>query len=340
MGPARDGRERLLLRLPAEDWPPARPTATTTSSSPSSTAGVKGLIVVGQNPAVGSANARKVQAALAKLDWLVVSDLFQNETSEFWKLEGMNPAEIQTEVIMLPAAGPLEKEGSFTNTHRLIQWKHKMIEPMGESHSDGWYMVQIGKRLKKLYEGSTEAKDLPIKHLVWDYDDPQQPGRVRPHQGAEGDQRLRRDHRRAGLRLRGPEGRRHHGLRLLDLLRHLPRGGRQQGRRPAAGGAQPARRLDRGEGGRLGRLPAPGLGLRLACQPAGHLQPGLRGPAGPALVEGAAGLVGRGRAEVGRRGRARHAARRARCGARPERPRRHAVHHEALGRRRHLGPAA
>lgn len=136
---------------------------------------VKGLIVVGQNPAVGSANARKVQAALAKLDWLVVSDLFLTETAEFWKLEGMNPAEIQTEVILLPAAGPLEKEGSFTNTHRLIQWKHKMIEPMGDAHSDGWYMVQIGKRLKKLYEGSTAAKDLPIKHLVWDYDDPDNP---------------------------------------------------------------------------------------------------------------------------------------------------------------------
>ena len=136
---------------------------------------VKGLVVVGQNPAVGSANARKVQAALAKLDWLVVSDLFLNETSEFWKLEGMNPAEIQTEVIMLPAAGPLEKEGSFTNTHRLIQWKHKMIEPMGDAHSDGWYIVQIGKRLKKLYADSAAAKDLPIRHLVWDYDDPDNP---------------------------------------------------------------------------------------------------------------------------------------------------------------------
>lgn len=136
---------------------------------------VKGLLVVGQNPAVGSANATKVQNALAKLDWLVVSDLFRNETSEFWKLEGMNAADIQTEVILLPAAGPLEKEGSFTNTHRLVQWKHKVIEPLGDSHSDGWYMVQIGKRLKALYAGSTAAKDLPIKHLVWDYDDPGNP---------------------------------------------------------------------------------------------------------------------------------------------------------------------
>lgn len=131
---------------------------------------VKGLLNFGQNPAVGSANAKKVQDALSKLDWLVVADLFQNETSEFWKLDGMDPKAIQTEVILLPAAGPLEKEGSFTNSHRLIQWKHKAIEPLGDSHSDGWYINELGKRLKKLYASSTAAKDEPINYLVWDYD--------------------------------------------------------------------------------------------------------------------------------------------------------------------------
>ncbi len=136
---------------------------------------VKGLLCFGQNPAMGSANARKVQEALSRLDWMVFSDLFMNETGEFWKLEGMNPAEIQTEVFLLPAAGPQEKEGSFTNSHRLIQWKHQAIEPMGDSRSDGWYMVEIGKRLKKLYADSTAPKDEPIRHLVWDYDDPHHP---------------------------------------------------------------------------------------------------------------------------------------------------------------------
>ncbi|MFZ5828220.1 MAG: formate dehydrogenase-N subunit alpha [Bacillota bacterium] len=139
---------------------------------------VKGLVNIGQNPAVGSANARKVQDALSKLEWLVVSDLFQNETSEFWKLEGMDPKAIQTEVILLPAAGPLEKSGSFTNSHRLIQWREQAIEPLGDAHSDGWYMNELGKRLKKLYASSTAKKDEPIKNLVWGYEDPKDPSHL------------------------------------------------------------------------------------------------------------------------------------------------------------------
>jgi formate dehydrogenase major subunit len=136
---------------------------------------VKGALIFGQNPAVGSANVTKVHAALAKLDWMVYCDLFMQETGEFWKLDGMNPAEIPTEIYMLPAAGPLEKEGSFTNSHRLIQWKHKAIEPMGDARSDGWYINELGKRIKALYASSTARKDEPIRHLVWNYDDPGHP---------------------------------------------------------------------------------------------------------------------------------------------------------------------
>jgi formate dehydrogenase major subunit len=136
---------------------------------------VKGLLCMGQNPSVGSANAKKVHDALSKLKWLVHVDLFMNETGEFWKLDGMDPKAIDTEVFFLPAAGPLEKEGSFTNSHRLLQWKHKAIEPLGESRSDGWYINELGKRLKKLYASSTAAKDAPIRDLVWEYDDPGHP---------------------------------------------------------------------------------------------------------------------------------------------------------------------
>lgn len=136
---------------------------------------VKGLLVFGQNPAVGSANAKKIPRVMQNLDWLVGVDLFSNETYDFWQLPGMDPKSIKTEVFLLPAAGPLEKEGSFTNSHRLIQWKHKAIEPLGEARSDGWYAVQLGKRLKQLYAGSTARKDEPIRHLVWDYDVPGEP---------------------------------------------------------------------------------------------------------------------------------------------------------------------
>jgi formate dehydrogenase-N alpha subunit len=131
---------------------------------------VKGLFVIGQNPAVGSANASKIPKAMTQLEWLVVTDLFMHETAEFWKLFGNDPAKVKTEVFVLPAAGPQEKEGSFTNSHRLIQWKHQAIPPLGDSLSDGGFVVALGNRLKKLYASSSKAQDQPISALVWDYD--------------------------------------------------------------------------------------------------------------------------------------------------------------------------
>jgi formate dehydrogenase-N alpha subunit len=136
---------------------------------------IHGLMLFGQNPAVGSANASKVQAAMAKLDWMLFADMFMNESGEFWKLDGVNPADIKTEVFFLPACGPLEKAGSFTNSTRLIQWKHQAIPPMGESRADGWIVNELGKRLQKLYANSTAKKDEGIKNLTWGYDVPGKP---------------------------------------------------------------------------------------------------------------------------------------------------------------------
>lgn len=139
---------------------------------------LKGLFVFGQNPAVGSANATKVQKVMANLDWLVEVDMFQNETSDFWKLFGNDPGKVKTEVFLLPAAAHLEKDGSYTNTMRLIQWKHKAIEPLGEGKSDAWYVYELGKRLKARYVSSTAAKDAPIRDLVWNYAHPTNPNDV------------------------------------------------------------------------------------------------------------------------------------------------------------------
>lgn len=136
---------------------------------------VKGLFVIGQNPAVGSANAYKIPQAMTGLEWLVVTDLFVNETAEFWRMPGNDPKKIATEVFLLPAAGPQEKAGSFTNSHRLLQWKDQAIEPLGDSRSDGWIINELGKRLKKLYASSTAEKDRPILDMVWNYDDPKHP---------------------------------------------------------------------------------------------------------------------------------------------------------------------
>jgi formate dehydrogenase major subunit len=63
-----------------------------------------------------------------------------------------------------------EKEGTLTNTQRLIQWHDKALDPPGDCRSDAWFVYNLGKHLKHLYQGSTEDRDQPLLHLTWDYD--------------------------------------------------------------------------------------------------------------------------------------------------------------------------
>jgi formate dehydrogenase major subunit len=137
---------------------------------------VRGMFCMGQNPAVGAQNARFQRKALAKLDWLVVKDNFETETAAFWhnspevKSGELRTEDIKTEVFLFPSAQVAEMDGSFTNTQRLVQWHHKAVDPPGDARSDIWFTVHLGKRLKKLYEASSEARDQGFKALVWDYD--------------------------------------------------------------------------------------------------------------------------------------------------------------------------
>ena len=84
---------------------------------------IKGLFCMGQNPAVSGPNARLERKALDNLDWLVVMDLFETETASFWKAPGVNPADIKTEVFMLPAVDAMEKAGSIVTSGRRINWR-------------------------------------------------------------------------------------------------------------------------------------------------------------------------------------------------------------------------
>ncbi|MBY6278483.1 molybdopterin-dependent oxidoreductase, partial [Symbiobacterium thermophilum] len=120
---------------------------------------LKGLFAWGQNFAVGGPNVTKERSALANLDWLVVVDLFETETAAFWKGPGMNPAEIQTEVFLLPAAASYEKCGTVTNSGRWIQWRDKAVEPMGDSRDDLWIADRLYKKLRELY--ATEGGVFP-----------------------------------------------------------------------------------------------------------------------------------------------------------------------------------
>ncbi len=139
---------------------------------------VRGYLLFGQNPAAGSTNSRMQRKALEQLDWMVVRDLYEVESAAFWyKQPGFGPdtkpvdsSKIKTEIFLLPAAASTEKEGCFTNTQRLIQWRDKAVDPPGDARSDLWFVYHLGKRLKELYAGNDAPKDRPLQALAWDYD--------------------------------------------------------------------------------------------------------------------------------------------------------------------------
>ena len=133
---------------------------------------IKGMFLFGQNPAAGSPNANLAREGLKKLKWLVVRDYFEIDTAAYWYKgpENPDPKTIGTEVFFIPAASNTEKDGTFTNTQRLLQWHDKAIDPAGDCRSDLWFMYDLGKRMKKLYAGSTRKRDQGLLNLTWDYD--------------------------------------------------------------------------------------------------------------------------------------------------------------------------
>ncbi|MBW3604920.1 MAG: molybdopterin-dependent oxidoreductase, partial [Actinobacteria bacterium] len=146
---------------------------------------VTGFFLWGQNPVVGSVNGRLHRFALAELEWLVVRDLYEIESASFWydapeiETGELATADIRTEVFLLPAAAHVEKDGSFTNTQRLLQWHDKAVEPAGDRRSDLWFAYHLGRRIReKLFsrdDGTRIARDevdpvdLPLYDLTWDY---------------------------------------------------------------------------------------------------------------------------------------------------------------------------
>jgi formate dehydrogenase major subunit len=137
---------------------------------------IKGFLADGQNPAVGGPNAKLARAALGKLEWLVVKDIFLTETAEFWKAPGVSGKDIKTEVFFLPAAPAAEKDGSLTNTMRLIQWHEKAVNPPGDVTSDAEFFVSLAKRLQKMYAGSKKERDKGFLAASFEYgDNPKEP---------------------------------------------------------------------------------------------------------------------------------------------------------------------
>src|SRR5438477_6635039 len=120
---------------------------------------IKGFLADGQNPAVGGPNAKLARDAMARLEWMVVADIFLTETAEFWKAPGAAAKDIRTEVFFLPMAPAAEKDGSLTNTMRLIQWHDRAVPPPGDATSDADFFCRLAHRLQKLYAKSTKDRD-------------------------------------------------------------------------------------------------------------------------------------------------------------------------------------
>ncbi len=136
---------------------------------------VKGFFVLGENPAVGSSNGRFNRMAMANLDWMVVRDLVEIETASFWyRSPEIETGElvtegIATEVFLMPAAAHTEKDGTFTNTQRLLQWHHAAVEPNGDARSDLWFTYHLGRIIREKLTASQEQRDRPVLDLAWDY---------------------------------------------------------------------------------------------------------------------------------------------------------------------------
>ena len=95
---------------------------------------IKAMYIIGENPPLSEADTNHTLEALRKLDFLVVQDIFQTETTR------------EADVI-LPAVSFAEKDGTFTNTERRVQRVRKAVEAIGEAKPDWWITDEIARRM-------------------------------------------------------------------------------------------------------------------------------------------------------------------------------------------------
>jgi formate dehydrogenase major subunit len=128
---------------------------------------IKGGMIFGHNPAQSMPNTHKIRAALQKLEWLVVGEAHDTETSSFWHGPGLDPKKVKTEVFLLPSCQRGEKDGTTSNSGRWHQWHYKGYEPAGKSQSMGWMIVELMKRVRALYEKEKGVFPEAILTHVW-----------------------------------------------------------------------------------------------------------------------------------------------------------------------------
>jgi formate dehydrogenase major subunit len=136
---------------------------------------MEGVILSGMTAASIGPDANQVHKALGNLKWLVVMDAFPTTSSEFWHAPGADPSQIQAEVFVLPATHWVEKDGSFTNSGRWLQWKDQVLPPEGEARHDHWVLADLFLRVRELYKREGGKFPDPVMDLTFDYDDPAKP---------------------------------------------------------------------------------------------------------------------------------------------------------------------
>jgi formate dehydrogenase major subunit len=124
---------------------------------------VRGMYIMGENPAMSDPNLRHAREALAKLEHLVVQDLFLTETAFYAD-------------VVLPASAWPEKDGTVTNTNRQVQMGRKALEPPGDAHQDWWIIQEVARRLGLAWSYShprdvfTEMKQVmsSLDNITWE----------------------------------------------------------------------------------------------------------------------------------------------------------------------------
>jgi len=139
---------------------------------------IKGLLAFGMNGVSIGPDSSKNIDALKKADFLVVGEIYPDETSEFWRSPGISQEEmkkIQTTVYRLPCAGFAEKDGSFTNSARWLIWKNAAVPTPGDCRLDQAIVADIFLRVRALYKKEGGKFPDPILKLMWPYTTPANP---------------------------------------------------------------------------------------------------------------------------------------------------------------------
>src|SRR5215470_17628948 len=139
---------------------------------------VKGLFAFGMNGVAIGPNSRKNIEALKKADFLVVCDLYPEETAEFWRSPGITKDDmknINTTVYRLPGAGFAEKDGTFVNSARWLQWKYVAVPPPGEAKVDQEILARIFLKVRELYQKEGGKFPDAILSATWSYTNPANP---------------------------------------------------------------------------------------------------------------------------------------------------------------------